>query len=356
MSRRRVVVVGLGPAGPELVTAAGRSRRSRASARRFLRTTRHPSAVVVAGRDELRRRLRRGPTLDDGLRRASSTRSSRPRASTARCSTRCPARRSSPSAPSSCCVADDRVEVEVVPALSFLDLRGRGSASTRSRPACASSTATVRRRGRRGARAALVAQCDTPAGAVRHQARRRRRPPDRGRRAPAPRPARRAGRRGGVGRARPRRSSPTTSPSLWIPDARTRRSRPSCVRFAELVRTLRARVPVGPRADPRSAHPPPARGDLRGARGDRRASTDRPTTIDHLEEELGDLLFQVVFHADARRRGGLRSRWPTSPAAIHDKLVRRHPHVFGDVEADSADAGARATGSRSRRPRRAARA
>ena len=43
-----------------------------------------------------------------------------------------------------------------------------------------------------------------------------------------------------------------------------------------------------------------------------------------------------MFHARlAARRGS--STWPTWPAGVHDKLVHRHPHVFGDVEADGAD-------------------
>ena len=46
-----------------------------------------------------------------------------------------------------------------------------------------------------------------------------------------------------------------------------------------------------------------------------------------LRDELGDLLFQVVFHAQmARERGWFDFAQVTS--AIHDKLVRRHPHVF----------------------------
>ena len=46
MTTPRVVVVGLGPAGPELVTAAALDALDR-PVRRFLRTSRHPSAVVV---------------------------------------------------------------------------------------------------------------------------------------------------------------------------------------------------------------------------------------------------------------------------------------------------------------------
>ena len=46
-----------------------------------------------------------------------------------------------------------------------------------------------------------------------------------------------------------------------------------------------------------------------------------------LRDELGDLLFQVVFHARmAEERGWFD--FDAVAAAIHDKLVRRHPHVF----------------------------
>ena len=54
-----------------------------------------------------------------------------------------------------------------------------------------------------------------------------------------------------------------------------------------------------------------------------------------LLDELGDLLFQVYFLAllvEERGKGDLE----TAARLIHDKLVRRHPHVFGDVEADTA--------------------
>lgn len=50
-----------------------------------------------------------------------------------------------------------------------------------------------------------------------------------------------------------------------------------------------------------------------------------------LEEELGDLLFQVAFHATLAKEAGA---FTISDVArgIHDKLVGRHPHVFGEVE------------------------
>jgi MazG family protein len=55
-----------------------------------------------------------------------------------------------------------------------------------------------------------------------------------------------------------------------------------------------------------------------------------------LEEELGDLLFQVFFHATL---GAEEGRFTLADVArgIHDKLVLRHPHVFADVEVTGAD-------------------
>jgi MazG family protein len=51
----------------------------------------------------------------------------------------------------------------------------------------------------------------------------------------------------------------------------------------------------------------------------------------HLRDELGDLLFQVVFHARmAEERGWFN--FDSVAAAIHDKLVRRHPHVFAGAQ------------------------
>ncbi len=52
-----------------------------------------------------------------------------------------------------------------------------------------------------------------------------------------------------------------------------------------------------------------------------------------LRDELGDLLFQIVFYAQvARERGEFTIADVTD--AIHTKMVRRHPHVFGDVTAN----------------------
>jgi tetrapyrrole methylase family protein/MazG family protein len=51
-----------------------------------------------------------------------------------------------------------------------------------------------------------------------------------------------------------------------------------------------------------------------------------------LADELGDLLFQVVFHAVLAEEADAFTATDIA-RGIHDKLVRRHPHVFGDVDA-----------------------
>jgi len=56
----------------------------------------------------------------------------------------------------------------------------------------------------------------------------------------------------------------------------------------------------------------------------------------HLREELGDVLLQLVFQSQICAEQG-RFTFHDVAAAIADKLVRRHPHVFGDVKVDGAD-------------------
>ncbi|HYH07790.1 MAG TPA: nucleoside triphosphate pyrophosphohydrolase [Thermoanaerobaculia bacterium] len=55
-----------------------------------------------------------------------------------------------------------------------------------------------------------------------------------------------------------------------------------------------------------------------------------------LVEEVGDLLLEAVFVTEITREEGTFDIYD-SVTAIHDKLVRRHPHVFGDVEAKDAE-------------------
>ncbi|RIL06454.1 MAG: nucleoside triphosphate pyrophosphohydrolase [Proteobacteria bacterium] len=63
--------------------------------------------------------------------------------------------------------------------------------------------------------------------------------------------------------------------------------------------------------------------------------------MEALREELGDLLLQVVFHAQMAREAELFD-FAAVADTLSDKLVRRHPHVFGDAEVKSADEQLRA--------------
>lgn len=56
-----------------------------------------------------------------------------------------------------------------------------------------------------------------------------------------------------------------------------------------------------------------------------------------LKEELGDLLLQVVYHARMAEERGLFD-FNDVVAAISDKMVARHPHVFGDARVENAEA------------------
>lgn len=55
-------------------------------------------------------------------------------------------------------------------------------------------------------------------------------------------------------------------------------------------------------------------------------------TPEQLRDELGDLLFQVVFHARMAEEAGYFD-FAGVTRTIHDKMWRRHPHVFGDADA-----------------------
>ncbi|MDP4945862.1 nucleoside triphosphate pyrophosphohydrolase [Alishewanella sp. SMS8] len=59
-------------------------------------------------------------------------------------------------------------------------------------------------------------------------------------------------------------------------------------------------------------------------------------SFDELKDELGDLLFQVVFYAQLAKEEG-RFQFEDCVTAICDKLERRHPHVFGNLRAEDAD-------------------
>ena len=58
--------------------------------------------------------------------------------------------------------------------------------------------------------------------------------------------------------------------------------------------------------------------------------------FEHLKEELGDLLLQVVFHSEIAGETG-RFTFDDVARGISEKLVRRHPHVFGESNAADTD-------------------
>ncbi len=69
-----------------------------------------------------------------------------------------------------------------------------------------------------------------------------------------------------------------------------------------------------------------------------------------VRDELGDLLFQVVFQSRIAEERGLFDFDARGADAIGDKLERRHPHVFGVATIGDVTASRRRPGKRTRRP------
>lgn len=57
---------------------------------------------------------------------------------------------------------------------------------------------------------------------------------------------------------------------------------------------------------------------------------------EHMREELGDVLLQVIFHAQIAQEQG-KFDLEAVAAEVNEKLVRRHPHVFGDLDLNTSD-------------------
>ena len=119
--------------------------------------------------------------------------------------------------------------------------------------------------------------------------------------------------------------------SLWVPQL----SEPvagAFVQFDELVRRLRAECPW----DAEQTHDSLRRYLIEESYEVLEAidavTAGHPDAYVDLEEELGDLLFQVFFHA---RLAAEQGQFTVTDVAqtIHDKLHARHPHVFGDADA-----------------------
>ncbi len=332
-----VVVVGLGPAGPELLTEAARAALAQvAAAARFVRTTRHPSAGVVQGAtsfDEVYERAERLHEVYAGIVDALVEAA----AEAGEVVYAVPGSPLVAERTVELLLADERVAVEVVPGLSFLDLAW---ARLGVDPLAAGVRLVdghrfvVEAAGERGP--LLVGQCDSVAvlSDIKLSAE-----------GEAPEEVVVLHHLGLADESvatvawedLDKEVQPDHLTSLYVPSLAPPVAG-EVARFAGLVRTLRERCPW----DREQTHQTLTRHLLEETYEvleaieelDGRDGLDG-RGVDHLEEELGDLLFQVVFHATLAAEEG---QFTLADVArrVHDKLVGRHPHVFGDVKADSA--------------------
>ena len=331
MATPTVVVAGLGPAGPELLTAATIEAVA-STPHRYVRTTRHPAASALAGAVSFDDLYESAATLDgvyagivDALAEAATEHGTVLYA-----------------VPGSPLVAertvellraDDRVDVVLLPALSFLDLAW---AALGVDPVAAGVRVVDGRRfaveaaGERGP--LLVAQCDTrqvlsdvklaadDGGEV--TVLQRLGLPDRVVTTVAWADLDRV-------------VDPDHLTSLYLPAAAPPVAR-EVARFDELVRTLRARCPWDREQTHRTLTRHLLEETYEVLEAIEALDVEAGEGFDHLEEELGDLLFQVVFHATLAAEEGQFTLADVA-RGIHDKLVHRHPHVFGSVQADTPD-------------------
>lgn len=115
--------------------------------------------------------------------------------------------------------------------------------------------------------------------------------------------------------------------SLWIPELATPVGA-EYVRFHQLTRTLREQCPWDIDQTHDSLVPFLLEETYEVVDAVHALDPDDPSTDHDLVEELGDLLYQIEFHATIAEQEG-RFTIADVASGIHDKLVRRHPHVFG---------------------------
>jgi tetrapyrrole methylase family protein/MazG family protein len=330
VTRPQVVVAGLGPAGADLITA-GTLARIDAVAHRYVRTRRHPAAGAVPDAEAFDELYEQHDTFDEvyaAIVEALVTAAEQH-------GTVLYAVPGSPIVAErsvELLVADERVDVELLPAVSFLDLAWVRLAVD---PVAVGARLVDGRRfateaaGERGP--LLVGQCDQP-----HMLSDIKLAADGG---PDVVVLQRLGLEDESVRTVPwdeldRGFEPDHLTSLWIPSL----SEPiagEVARFHELVRTLRAECPW----DREQTHASLTRHLLEETYEVLEAieHVDPATAagFEALEEELGDLLFQVVFHAVLAAEEGQFTLADVA-RGIHDKLYARHPHVF-DPESGATD-------------------
>ena len=159
--------------------------------------------------------------------------------------------------------------------------------------------------------------------------------------------------RAGFEPPRRRRRRPATTTTSGVTSAASGADGP-LGELQELTRRLRRGVPLGSRADRAHDRPAHGRGGLRG-RGRARSRTIRRSSSTS-SATCSSRSSSSRCSSRSRATGDLED----VARGVHDKLVRRHPHVFGDAEARTRGAGARALGgdqdraggARGRLPRR----
>jgi tetrapyrrole methylase family protein/MazG family protein len=322
----RVVVVGLGPGDPRLVSEATTAAVARSEVR-FVRTTRHSSASLVEPATSFDGLYVQGESLDE-VYAAIVERLVAAAAGYGEVLYAVPGSPLVAERTVELLRADSRVEVELIPALSFLDLAwarlGVDPVAAGVRLVDGHRFA-VEAAGQTGP--LLVAQCDSlfVLSEIKLAV-------DEG---PDVTVLQRLGLPDEevstvVWAELDRAVRPDHLTCVWIP----RLDEPVAAelqRFADLVRTLRARCPW----DQRQTHRSLTRHLLEETYEVLEAIDGLdagPAGYPHLEEELGDLLFQVVFHSTLAAEEG---QFTLSDVArtVHDKLVARHPHVFGPAGA-----------------------
>ena len=335
----RLTVVGLGPAGPDLVTA-GTLDALASTPHRYVRTTRHPAATAVGAATSFDDVYERSERLEDVYRAIADTllAAAAEHGDVVYAVPGSPvvAERSVELLVEATAPAGDGPDVELVvlPALSFVDLAW---ARLRVDPVAAGARLVdgqrfaVEAAGERGP--LLVAQCDRPSVLSEIKL------------AVEDEPAERVVvlQRLGlpdeavfeVAWADLDREVPADHlTSLWVPALSAPVGR-ELIRFDELVRTLRAECPW----DREQTHASLRRHLIEEAYETVEAidglDPEAGEGFEHLEEELGDLLFQVYFHATLAAEEGHFTLADVA-RGIHDKLRLRHPHVFGEVEVDGA--------------------
>jgi tetrapyrrole methylase family protein/MazG family protein len=341
--RPHITVVGLGPAGPDMVGDAVATLLA-SPGRTYLRTTRHPAAVLADRAQSFDGLYESADTFDEvyvGIVEALVAAAERVAPE--------PVVYAVPGSPLvaeravELLRADDRVDVTVVPAPSFLDLAWAAlgidplSAGVRLVDAADFRDVAARERG-----PFLVAQCWS-----RHQLSEvKLAVPEEEAEISQAVILHHLGLEDQVVLAvdwweLDRALEPDHLTSLYVPALPERSATVAGVemaRLAALMDTLRARCPWDKVQTHASLMPhlveecyevlDALSAVVGGAEAARAAS--------HLEEELGDLLFQIVFHA---RLADEEGQFDLAGVArtVHDKLVHRHPHVFAGADVGSAD-------------------